>query len=116
MIAAAGDELGGFGVLLLGLLILVVASLWMVFPILVLIKFNDLLKAQRAIHRATKCVREIVGAAPVHRDAARCACIAGARLEHAKTRLCAMHARHYSCAYCRPTCGYGWRSGGCSEA
>ena len=52
MIAAAGDELGGFGVLLLGLLILVVASLWMVFPILVLIKFNELLKAQRAIHRA----------------------------------------------------------------
>jgi len=50
MIAAAGDELGGFAAILLGLLILVVAVVWILFPILVLIKFNDLLKAQRAIH------------------------------------------------------------------
>ena len=52
MIAAAGDELGGFAAILLGLLILVVAVVWILFPILVLIKFNDLLKAQRAIHGA----------------------------------------------------------------
>jgi hypothetical protein len=52
MIAAVTDELGGFAALLLGLLILVVAVLWVIFPILVLIKFNDLLNAQRAIHRA----------------------------------------------------------------
>jgi hypothetical protein len=48
MIAAAGDELGGFAAILLGLLILVVVVVWILFPILVLIKFNDLLKAQRA--------------------------------------------------------------------
>jgi hypothetical protein len=52
MIAAAGDELGGFAAILLGLLILVVAVLWILFPILVLIKFNELLKAQLRIHRA----------------------------------------------------------------
>ena len=52
MIAATGDALGGFAALLLGLLILVVAVLWIIFPILVLIKFNELLNAQRAIHRA----------------------------------------------------------------
>ena len=45
MIAAASDELGGFAAILLGLLILVVAIVWILFPILVLIKFNDLLKA-----------------------------------------------------------------------
>ena len=45
MIAAAGDELDGRAAILLGLLILVVAVVWILFPILVLIKFNDLLKA-----------------------------------------------------------------------
>jgi hypothetical protein len=52
MIAGASDELGGFAVMVLALLILVVACIWIVFPILVLTKFNDLLKTQRAIHRA----------------------------------------------------------------
>jgi HAMP domain-containing protein len=52
MIAATSDELGGFAGIVLALLILVVACLWIVFPILVLTKFNDLLEAQRAIHRA----------------------------------------------------------------
>jgi hypothetical protein len=52
MIAAASDELGVFAAILLGLLIVVVACVWIVFPILVLTKFNDLLKTQRAIHRA----------------------------------------------------------------
>jgi len=44
--------LGSFAAILLGPLILVVAVIWILFPILVLIKFNDLLKAQCAIHRA----------------------------------------------------------------
>ncbi len=53
MIAAAGDEFaGGILAILVGLLILVVAVVWILFPILVLVKFNDLLEAQRAIHRA----------------------------------------------------------------
>jgi hypothetical protein len=54
MIAVTGDELGGGGVaaILLALLILVVAIVWMLFPILLLIKFNDLVQIQRAIHRA----------------------------------------------------------------
>jgi len=52
MIAAASDELGGFGILLLGLLILVVAVIWILFPIMVWIKLNELMEAQRAIHRA----------------------------------------------------------------
>lgn len=52
MIAAASDELGGFVAILLGLLIVVVASVWIVFPILVLTNFNDLPKTHRAIHRA----------------------------------------------------------------
>ena len=52
MIAAAGNELGGFAVLLLGLLILVVEVIWILFPIMVWIKLNELLEAQRAIHRA----------------------------------------------------------------
>jgi len=52
MIAAAGDELGGLGVLLLGLLILALGVLWIIFPVLVLSKFNELLKVQRAIHAA----------------------------------------------------------------
>ena len=52
MIAAASDELGGFAAIVLALLILVVVCVWIVFPILVLTKFNDLLKTQRAIHRS----------------------------------------------------------------
>ena len=52
MIAAAGDALGSFAAILLWLIILVVAILWICFPILVLSKFNELLKVQRAIHAA----------------------------------------------------------------
>jgi hypothetical protein len=52
MIAAVDELLGGFGALLLGLLIVFVVVVWILFPILVLIKFNDLLKAQHAIHPA----------------------------------------------------------------
>jgi hypothetical protein len=52
MIAAGGDVFGGFAALVLGLLILVLAVAWILFPILVLIKLNDLLKAQLATHRA----------------------------------------------------------------
>ena len=44
--------MGGFAVLLLGLLILVVAVIWILFPIMVWIKLNELLEAQRANHRA----------------------------------------------------------------
>jgi hypothetical protein len=52
MIAAAGDALGGFAAILLWVVFLVVAILWICFPILVLSKFNELLKVQRAIHAA----------------------------------------------------------------
>ena len=53
MIAAAGDEffVGVFG-LLVGLLILSLALLWVIFPVLLLSKFNELLKAQREIAKA----------------------------------------------------------------
>jgi hypothetical protein len=53
MIAAAGDEFAsGILAILAAVAILVLAILWIVFPVLVLSKFNDLLKAQRQIHRA----------------------------------------------------------------
>ena len=38
--------------MVLALLILVLECLWIVFSILVLVKFNELLESQRAIHRA----------------------------------------------------------------
>ena len=55
MIATAGDELGAGGsafFLLVGLGIIVLAVIWFLFPIMVWIKLNELLQAQRAIHRA----------------------------------------------------------------
>ena len=52
MIAAGDELLGGFGALLIGLLIVFVVVVWILFPIMVWIKFNELLEAQRAIHRA----------------------------------------------------------------
>ena len=52
MIAAAGDVFGAFGFLFLGLLVLALGVLWIIFPLLVLSKFNELLKVQRAIHAA----------------------------------------------------------------
>ena len=51
-IAATGSELGGVLGLIVGLLVLVLAVMWLIFPVLVLSKFNELLKTQRAIHRA----------------------------------------------------------------
>jgi hypothetical protein len=53
MIAAAGNEFAsGILGILIGLVVLVIAVLWIIFPVLVLSKFNDLLKTQRQIHRA----------------------------------------------------------------
>ena len=48
MIAAAGEEFftGLFG-MLLACLILVLAIAWLVFPFLVIFKFNDLIKAEK---------------------------------------------------------------------
>jgi hypothetical protein len=52
MIAAVSDESNSFAILLLGLLIVVVTVIWILFPIMVWVKLNELLEAQRAIHRA----------------------------------------------------------------
>jgi hypothetical protein len=53
MIAAAGDQFfGGAIATLLGLLILALAILWVIFPIVVLSKFNELLKIEREAMRA----------------------------------------------------------------
>jgi hypothetical protein len=52
MIAAGDELLGGFGALLLGLLIVFMVVVWILFPIMVWTKFNELLKTQQAIHRA----------------------------------------------------------------
>jgi hypothetical protein len=47
MIAATGDSLpASFGVLV-GLLVLVLAVAWAIFPFIVISKFNELLKVQR---------------------------------------------------------------------
>jgi len=56
MIAAAWDEFGsglaGIVVLLIALAILVLTVLWIIFPIIVISKFNDLLTVQREIRAA----------------------------------------------------------------
>jgi len=53
MIAAAGDQFfGGAIAILLGLLILALAILWVIFPVVVLSKFNELLKIEREAMRA----------------------------------------------------------------
>ena len=54
MIAAAANEMGrgNFSYLLVALGIIVVAVIWILFPIMVWIKLNELLESQRAIHRA----------------------------------------------------------------
>jgi F0F1-type ATP synthase membrane subunit b/b' len=56
MIATAGEALGGFAALLIGLGIIFVAVVWILFPIMVWIKLNELLKAvqnaEQRIHRA----------------------------------------------------------------
>ena len=55
MIVAAANEMGtGEFVfyLLVGLGIIVLAVIWILFPIMVWIKLNELMEAQRAIHRA----------------------------------------------------------------
>jgi hypothetical protein len=55
MIAAAGNEMGTGGFvffLLVALGIIVLAVIWILFPIMVWIKLTELLESQRAIHRA----------------------------------------------------------------
>jgi hypothetical protein len=53
MIAAAEVGTGeSFLYLLVALGIIVMAVIWMIFPIMVWVKLNELLEAQRAIHRA----------------------------------------------------------------
>ena len=47
-----GSEFGGFIGLIAGLLVLVLAIMWLIFPVLVLSKFNELLKVQREIRAA----------------------------------------------------------------
>jgi hypothetical protein len=51
MIAADDELLGGFGALLIGLLIVFVSVVWILFPIMVWTKFNELVKTQQATHR-----------------------------------------------------------------
>jgi hypothetical protein len=48
----AGNEFGGLVRLIIGLLVLVLAIMWLIFPVLVLSKFNELLKVQREIRAA----------------------------------------------------------------
>ena len=52
MIAATGSEFGGLIGLIAGLLVLGLAIMWLIFPVLVLSKFNELLKIQREIRAA----------------------------------------------------------------
>ena len=48
----AADEFGGFIGVIVGLLVLALAIMWLIFPVLVLSKFNELLKVQREIRAA----------------------------------------------------------------
>ena len=53
MIAATGVEsVGGMIGALIGLLVLALAILWIIFPVVVLSKFNELLKIEREAMRA----------------------------------------------------------------
>jgi len=53
MIAAAGGEFfGGIVALFIGLLIFALVILWVIFPVLVLSKFNELLKIEREAMKA----------------------------------------------------------------
>jgi hypothetical protein len=53
MIAATGAEsVGGVIGVLIGLLILALAILWVIFPVVVLSKFNELLKIEREARKA----------------------------------------------------------------
>lgn len=53
MIAATGPEsVGGVIVALVGLLVLALAILWVIFPVVVLSKLNELLKTEREANRA----------------------------------------------------------------
>jgi hypothetical protein len=55
MIAAAGAEsFGGIIAALVGLLILALAILWVIFPVVVLSKLNELVKTQREIANSLK--------------------------------------------------------------
>ena len=57
MIAATGSEFGGFIGLIVGLLVLALAVMWLIFPVLVLSKFNELLKIDREIMKDQREVR-----------------------------------------------------------
>jgi hypothetical protein len=58
MIAATGSEsVGGFFMLIIGLLVFVLAILWISFPIIVLSKFNELLKIDREIMKDQREIR-----------------------------------------------------------
>jgi hypothetical protein len=52
-----GSEFGGFIGLIVGLLLFVLAVMWLIFPIIVLSKFNELLRIDREI---TNGQREII--------------------------------------------------------
>jgi hypothetical protein len=49
MIAATGSEFGGFIGLIAGLLVLALAIMWLIFPVLVVSRFDKLLKVQHEI-------------------------------------------------------------------
>ena len=53
MIADTGSEFGGLIGLIAGLLVFVLAIMWLIFPVLVLRKFNELINVQRDV-RATQ--------------------------------------------------------------
>ena len=48
----AADEFGGFIGVIVGLLVLALAIMWLIFPVLVLSKLNELLQVQREIRAA----------------------------------------------------------------
>ena len=48
----AADQFGGFIGVIVGLLVLALAIMWLIFPVLVLSKCNELLKVQREIRAA----------------------------------------------------------------
>jgi len=60
MIAATGSEFGGLIGLIAGLLVFGLAIMWLIFPVLVLSKFNELLKVQREIRAALLSKRRAV--------------------------------------------------------
>ena len=62
MIAATGSELGGVLGLIVGLLVLVLAIMWLIFPVFVLSKFNELLKIDREIMKGQREIHALLSA------------------------------------------------------